>query len=546
MNEFRVFGPPGTGKTTYLTRQIEHARAKFGRDGVLVGSFTKTAATEIAQRAGLKRGDNAGTLHALCFRALDRPTIAETQTQSWNDWIVSSGYSPALRLSKGSIDEEVGAVTNDAGQTTRGDELLGEVQGLRARLADPHAWPTAPREFYRAWSQWKHDANLLDFTDLIEQGINEVGRPPAGTQVGFFDEVQDMTPLELKLVRTWAKALEFVILAGDDDQCIFSFKGATPSAFLDPDVAPDHKRVLEQSYRVPRAVHKLADRWIRQVAKREPKEYRPRDDDGVVEIERSASWKDPDQVVREVERVVANGQTAMILATCSFMLGPTLACLRSAGLPFHNPYRVKRGDWNPIRTGGKNRSASDRLLAYLRPDPDAWGEDARLWSYKDLEDWIEPMQSAGLLKRGAKTTARRLAQELGTTEIADDDIAAMFASADVLERFLDLDPAQFLRSVIPSRRAPFQFPVAVARKRGPATLLKRPAVTVGTVHSVKGGEADVVFLFPDLSPGGFDEYTDARRRDSVIRVFYVAFTRARSRLVLCSQAGPRAVDWGIE
>jgi hypothetical protein len=42
-------------------------------------------------------------------------------------------------------------------------------------------------------------------------------------------------------------------------------------------------------------------------------------------------------------------------------------------------------------------------------------------------------------------------------------------------------------------------------------------VIVGTIHSVKGGEADVVFLFPDLSPAGDAAYQKhGPQRDSVI------------------------------
>ena len=49
--EIRVFGPPGTGKTTYIINKIlPEAIAKHGLDKVLITSFTKAAAKEIAQR----------------------------------------------------------------------------------------------------------------------------------------------------------------------------------------------------------------------------------------------------------------------------------------------------------------------------------------------------------------------------------------------------------------------------------------------------------------------------------------------------------------
>ena len=50
------------------------------------------------------------------------------------------------------------------------------------------------------------------------------------------------------------------------------------------------------------------------------------------------------------------------------------------------------------------------------------------------------------------------------------------------------------------------FPSEIVATRGPRALLETPKVIVGTIHSVKGGEADVVYLFPDLSAAGDAQY----------------------------------------
>ena len=71
----------------------------------------------------------------------------------------------------------------------------------------------------------------------------------------FADEAQDLNRMQLSLVRKWGDRAEYFIVAGDDDQTIYAFTGATPEAFLDPDIPDDHKIILKQSYRVPRAVH---------------------------------------------------------------------------------------------------------------------------------------------------------------------------------------------------------------------------------------------------------------------------------------------------
>ena len=61
-----------------------------------------------------------------------------------------------------------------------------------------------------------------------------------------------------------------------------------------------------------------------------------------------------------------------------------------------------------------------------------------------------------------------------------------------------------------------------------------PEGTVGTIHSVKRGQADVVYLFPDLNRAGLATYErPGRDRDSILRLFYVSATRAREMLYIC-------------
>jgi superfamily I DNA/RNA helicase len=87
-----------------------------------------------------------------------------------------------------------------------------------------------------------------------------------------------------------------------------------------------------------------------------------------------------------------------------------------------------------------------------------------------------------------------------------------------------------------------QFPAEVAARRGPQALLDTPQVVVGTIHSVMGGQADVVYLFPDLSRAGDAQYNrGGAARDSVIRVFYVGLTRARETLYICHRETGMAV-----
>ena len=87
------------------------------------------------------------------------------------------------------------------------------------------------------------------------------------------------------------------------------------------------------------------------------------------------------------------------------------------------------------------------------------------------------------------------------------------------------------------------YPFSILTNHGYAALSEQPGIYVGTIHSFKGAEADVVFVIPDLSRAGYEEWIrGGTNRDAIIRTFYVAMTRARDKLVSCPPASPYAVS----
>jgi superfamily I DNA/RNA helicase len=158
--------------------------------------------------------------------------------------------------------------------------------------------------------------------------------------------------------------------------------------------------------------------------------------------------------------------------------------------------------------------------------------------------WAEWLSPKGNLRTGARELIDASDDSLPVTT---ERLGELFEAA-ALESLLAAsgDPKQLLqwwaRRVAPAFHARVQFPVAAALAGGPGALEESPRIIVGTIHSVKGGEADVVFLFPDVSPAGDAAYQKhGPQRDSVIRLFYVGMTRARHTLYICQRESPLAV-----
>ena len=540
--EYRIFGAPGCGKTTNITRQIKRAVVKHGADAVLVTSYSRGAAAELAGRDLPIDPDRIGTLHSHCYHALGRPVIAESCVDEWNRDNPHLAITPAKKQVR--LDGE-GAGEEDNPELARsGDEILRELSRMRGLMIPQSRWPIALSQFKAKWTEYKRAHCLLDFTDLIETCYRDVYSAPRHPAVIFADEAQDLNRLQLTLIRQWGECANYFILAGDDDQTIFSFTGASPDAILDPDIPEDHKIILKQSHRVPRAVHQLANDLIHRVTRRQEKVYLPRPEDGMVQRLSRGTYKSPEYfILKSAMEHLEQGKTVMFLASCSYMLHPLVAMLRKNGIPFHNPYRKTNGFWNPLRIGKKGSSAN-RILSLLVAHP-AFGDGHRAWTNRDLALWGEWLDSKGILKNGAKEIIQ--ARD-GSHPVSMEHLQAIFETGpfESLMAALDGDNRTLLgwwrTRVSADFRTRVQFPAEVAVRSGAHALLDTPRVVVGTIHSVKGGQADVVYLFPDLSQAGDAQYNrGGAARDSVIRVFYVGLTRARETLYICQRETGTAV-----
>ena len=506
--EFRLHGPPGTGKTRRLAEKIVPELAdKYGPDKIMLTSFTKAAAQELASRIDLGDSKIIGTLHSICFHALGCPSLTEDKLKDWNT--ANSTYA----LNKDSKDP--------------GPICYSQYQILRNKMIPKDDWPSDVKKFAKNWEAWKAKIHSFDFMDLIEMA-GESYSPPGSPAAIVIDEAQDFTKLEMSTLRRWATQVREFWVVGDDDQTIFNFSGASAENMLYPPLPPEQKIFLEQSYRIPRQVHKLADKLIRKVKVREPKSYKPRDEEGRV-IFSEGTIDTPEWVIK---KAVSLPGESMILTSCNYMLTKIVKHLRDEGIAFSNPWRPEDTGWNPLSTKG-----TDLLKDFLDE-----GEDHPYWDTSQFLSWAEHIKIGpeGLIRKQGKAGIKQLRAILEENPDTPGlhtcrDYISDILSPNALDCAMERDVAWLTANLSKAKSTVLQYPSRILRKHGRDELFKKPKIFVGTIHSVKGAGADNVFIYPDISYASAQEAETQEGLDNLRRLFYVGITRAKQNLYIMSK-----------
>jgi superfamily I DNA/RNA helicase len=496
---------------------------------VLAVSLTRTAAAELRSRADAIPQENCATMHAHALRALeiDPSTLAETPA-------AMREFADASDIADGGSRRDLDDLGDSAAPS-----LHVAVTNHRARLTPPADWTDDERAYSAAWEDWKTQTRRVDFTDMIQACIAEHVPPLNHPRVILADEAQDFTALEFQLLMTWAADAESTVCVGDSQQCIYWFRGADPDRLDALPVA--HNETLKQSWRVPRAVHAVAGRWAAQLPG-PAVDWCPRDTQGHVE-EAVFALRDTPHVA-DLAQVMGRHGTTMVLASCRYMLAPLCAELRERGIAYHNPWRAEETQWNPLQ--GPGAVAVRALMAPVT--------DGRFWTWGDLLDLTAVMR-ADALARGSKAAI----EEHCRRDEFDVSRAGETVPFDTLLTLLGMEDRRFVDhpmlgiDLSSSRdvaldwlrdsllaRASKSTRYALDVVRGGGSLTDEPRLVVGTVHSVKGGEADHVILAPELSKEGYWQAWcgGGAARDAIVRAYYVALTRARETVTLLEPGCP--------
>ncbi|MGH9892106.1 MAG: UvrD-helicase domain-containing protein, partial [bacterium] len=312
----RVLAGPGTGKTFALMRRVARLLQDDATpDRMLVCTFTRTAARDLEgelARLGVDGADQvrAGTLHAFCFSLLGRAEVLQATGRF---------PRPLLRFEERFLLQDLN--DDDFGRIRARDRRLRAFNAAWARLqSETPGWPNDPvdRVFHRELLGWLrfHEAILVG--ELVPEALRYLRDNPASPHRGVFehvlvDEYQDLNRAEQVLLDLLAEAGHLIVI-GDEDQSIYSFKFAHPEgiATFDQSHAGTHDESLDECRRCPRLVVEIANTLIGNNPSRAPRTLQPLPGNPEGEV-RVLQWRsiqeEAEGIAEIIRRRIQNGET---------------------------------------------------------------------------------------------------------------------------------------------------------------------------------------------------------------------------------------------
>ncbi len=258
-----ILAGAGSGKTSTMTRRIAYLVDEKGVSpyNILAVTFTNKAAREMEERVEEILGSNSRmwimTFHAACLRMLrmDGDRLGYTNSFAVYDPVDQKSIVKNL-LKEYEIDEK----------KFTPNSILSNISKAKEQEIGPREFEENAGDFrdetvakvYRGYERILSRNNAMDFDDLILNAVRLLKENPdvlEKYQERFryimVDEYQDTNQLQYKLISLLAKKYGNICVVGDDDQCIYQWRGADIRNILNFEKEfPKAKVVkLEQNYR---------------------------------------------------------------------------------------------------------------------------------------------------------------------------------------------------------------------------------------------------------------------------------------------------------
>ncbi|HEX6839726.1 MAG TPA: UvrD-helicase domain-containing protein, partial [Polyangia bacterium] len=587
-----ILAGAGSGKTRVITYRIaELLRRGVPPYRILAVTFTNKAAGEMRERiekltAGRGRGMWVGTFHATCARLL---RMYAEKVGLGRDFVIFDDNDQRTLVAR--VLKDLGIADRFA--TPRA--MLSAIDGAKNRGEGPDAFQghdyfsDLVARVYPVYQQRLEQSNGVDFGDLLLKVNKLCDDPDVGKRLAerfdhvLVDEFQDTNRVQYDLVNHLSARTKNLCVVGDDDQSIYSWRGADVRNILDfdRDHPGTHTVKLEQNYRSTQLILDAANAVIARNLERKQKHLFTEEGEGELVLYHTAEDERTEAqfVVRAIQKLALDDERvpsdfavfyrthAQSRALEEALLSADLPYAVIGGIRFYDRAEVKdllaylRVLANPADevslervinkpTRGIGESTYERVVLRARKDSiTVWAAMDQIAQQGDPEIGPAPRKKLAAFVGMMDSLRNEFVTHEGSLGALADAVLERTQYIERLSADGSHESQERIENLLELTGSIKDYEGDVTAKEGkPPTVhdyleqvsLVAPAdaaqkgVTLMTVHAAKGLEFPVVFVtgledgvFPSLR-NGEDEDALAEER----RLAYVAITRAEERLFL--------------
>ncbi|MBO5082089.1 MAG: ATP-dependent helicase [Lachnospiraceae bacterium] len=581
-----VSAGPGSGKTTVITHHIKYLIENLGipPQEILVITFTKSAATEMKERFLSLTGERSmqvvfGTFHAIFYQILRR----------------SGGFDHNSILKENEkytiLRDILKAQKVYFYENTFAEDLLGEISQVKNKndikefqstLLEKEVFQTVFHEYQRR----KISLHKIDFDDMVVncyqlllEDANVLRKWQESFRFILVDEFQDINPMQYEIVKLLAESHHNIFAVGDEDQSIYSFRGANPKiSFQFLKDYPEAKQLfLSINYRSDKGIVESAKRLISHNKDRFDKDIRANDDSEDIKNFIKENKKSANEIINlrkytgdsvqikyfqyeqesyvEIAQHLKEMKSAHGLSKCAVLFRTNMISplffqeLKKNNIPYS--MKAKSKDWK------ENMVVKD-MLAYFSL---AEGDLSRKHFYRIMNKPVRFI-SRDMISKEYMTwalleeNAKRYFSVLEQVRKLHSDLEyisrmPVFAALGYIRRGIGyekwlkeqggkvcqegLETLDMLKNIASDCETFKEFREVLELSETEQEECTEDAVEIMTYHGAKGLEWPVVFL-PDVVEGNVP-YKRAHTKEEIEeerRMFYVAFTRAKEKVYIHS------------
>ena len=570
-----VLAGAGSGKTKVLTTKIAYLieQMHINPYNILAITFTNKAAREMKDRITNMLGMLANSIQISTFHSFGLTIVRENAEKL----DLKSNFTILDSEDSLTIIKKIMKDLNINAESVKPKYVKNQISGAKNELMSPLEYERFAMteqeknvvEIYKVYQKRLLISNSVDFDDLLMMPIMLFRKNPdilERYQERFkyilIDEYQDTNEAQYTLVKMISSKYKNVCVVGDNDQSIYSFRGANYQNILnfEKDYKSAETIMLEENYRSTKNILKVANEVIVNNNKRKDKNLWTENEVGnKVKYYRASDEKDEAiYVTKEIQKLIDEGIPKNEIAVL-YRTNAQSRTIEEALLRENIPYKVIGSFYF------YNRKEIKDLICYLKLIHNSYDDNSLLRVInvpkrgigdKTIQNITEKATEKSICLYDAIESGKELifknkleyikkeAENCSLTDLIDlilneTGMKEELVKEKTIESEIRLENLEEFKSITKNFEEKYGI-ISLDEFLDEISLVAdveehkndTDVVTLMTIHSAKGLEFDNVFII-GMEEGifpHFNSFLDANQIEEERRLCYVAITRAKNNL----------------